>query len=189
MTRQTLTTYTLTDSNATETYESLDDAKSAAEDWYQYMLEQREGEPSQELRDAIYGADFDGCEDVIDLNNAISDLEAKIAAACGAKDFSGHGTYHVRAADQIGLALVCRAAPVIPDDDEVQDYIDRHSTRSQSGDRWLPDSSSTDEGMRAALIARLGDTSPSGYMSESSGWSLDDDDVSPELRTDSEDEE
>jgi len=99
-------TYTLNDGNTYNTYNTLADACSAAEDWYDYMLEN--DNVSDELREAIQGADFGGCETVAGLNAAIGEWEQRIATAAGHKDFYGHGTYSVSAALEMGLDLVCR---------------------------------------------------------------------------------
>ena len=101
------TTYTLTDGSATESHDSLADARSAAEDWYGYMIDQ-DDDISEAQREAIHSADFDDCDDVDALNAAIGEWEQRIAEACGKKDFHGHGNYSVRAADAMGLSLVCR---------------------------------------------------------------------------------
>ena len=101
------THYTLTDGNAHETYDTLAKACSAAEDWYGYMIDQADGEVSDELGTAIHSAAF-FADSVEALNAAIGEWEARIAEACGKKDFHGHGSYRVSAADQMGLSLVCR---------------------------------------------------------------------------------
>jgi preprotein translocase subunit SecA len=97
--------YKMSDGNATEYHDTLTEAASSAEDWYQHMLDA--DDVSEDLRSVIYGADFDGVESVEDLNSMIGCLEEKIAAALGKTSFSGHGTYHVSAADQAGLRLSC----------------------------------------------------------------------------------
>jgi hypothetical protein len=105
-----VTTYQLTDGNASEEHDTLIDAASAAEDWYEYLLDLAEGEVCDELRTAIHSADFDGSDDSVGaLNSAIGEWEGRIAEACGKQDFHGHGTYHVSAADSMGLSLVCTA--------------------------------------------------------------------------------
>lgn len=105
-TQRTLTTYQLSDGLATEAYDTLAEACSAAEGWYGYMLDQAD-DISEAQREAIYGADFAGCADVSALNLAIGEWEGRIAEAAGHKNFYGHGRYHVSAADQMGLRLEC----------------------------------------------------------------------------------
>ena len=60
------------------------------------------------------------------------------------------------------------------DDGDVQEHVSRHLTYKPRFDTWwLPAvwSESAPE-LREKLIAELGPTSPSGYMSEECGWEL-----------------
>jgi hypothetical protein len=101
------TAYTLSDGNASETYHTLSDACSAAEDWYDFLLAAVD-DVDDELREAVRSADFGDCATVEQLRAAISDWEYRIAKASGYADFHGHGAYHVSAADAMGLSLVCQ---------------------------------------------------------------------------------
>ena len=60
------------------------------------------------------------------------------------------------------------------DDGDVQEHVARHLTYKIRGDAWwLPAVwSENDHELREKLLAELGPTSPSGYMSEECGWEL-----------------
>lgn len=93
----------LSDGNAYETYESLEEAIKNAATWYDYMT----ADPDTEY----YGKDLPemdvkNIESVDDLNDAITRWEAELAEGEGKSDFYGHGSYHVSAADQAGYSLV-----------------------------------------------------------------------------------
>ena len=74
---------------------------SAAENWYNYMLE--DGTPEVIFYMAYFSEIPEG--DVETLNSAIRAWEEKIAHAAGFKDFAGHGNYLVSAASEMGLNL------------------------------------------------------------------------------------
>lgn len=91
----------ISDENATEIYEDWGELISAAENWYNYMLE------DGSLEVIIYMAYFSEIPEghVETLNEAIRTWEEKIALAEGFKDFAGHGGYAVTAASEMGLNL------------------------------------------------------------------------------------
>lgn len=93
----------LSDGNAYESYETLEEAIKQAATWYDYMTSDDETE--------WYGKDLPamrttGIASVDDLNEAITEWEAELADGEGKSDFYGHGSYHVSAADQAGYCLV-----------------------------------------------------------------------------------
>jgi len=92
----------ISDGNTTEIYEDWGELISAAENWYNYMLE--DGTPEVIYYMAYYFSEIpEG--DVETLNSAIRAWEEKIAHAAGFKDFYGHGNYTVSAASEMGLNL------------------------------------------------------------------------------------
>lgn len=102
----------LSDGNAYESYETLDEAIMQAATWYDYMIEDDETE--------WYGKDLPamrttGITSVDDLNEAITEWEAELADGEGKSDFWGHGSYHVITADQ---AWYCLVASEDDEDDE-----------------------------------------------------------------------
>ena len=89
--------YRITDGNAHESTDSLDEAESIIEDWYDYLV-------SDEKINEVPTPDLDATS-VEALNDSIRTWEQAIAQAMGKKDFAGHGNYLVTAADEAGLNL------------------------------------------------------------------------------------
>lgn len=89
--------YRITDGNAHESADSLDEAESMVEDWYDYLV-------SDEKINEVPTPDLDASS-VDALNDSIRSWEQAIAQAMGKKDFAGHGSYLVTAADAAGLNL------------------------------------------------------------------------------------
>lgn len=89
--------YRITDGNAQESADSLDEAESIVEDWYDYLV-------SDEEINEVPTPDLDASS-VDALNDSIRTWEQAIAQAMGKKDFAGHGNYLVTAADEAGLDL------------------------------------------------------------------------------------
>lgn len=89
--------YEISDGNATEYAATLSEASSIAEDWYDFLTEQADLDelPAPNLNE----------NDLDDLNASIRRWENEIAEAMGKESFSGHGNYHVSAADRAGLNL------------------------------------------------------------------------------------
>lgn len=105
-------TYIVSDGNASETAEGLDDAISIVEDWYDYMIDDCEQDDDRpRICAAVYWfAEGDGgsCNDIADmdaLNARINEWEERIAIACGHEAWHGHGTYSVAARCEMGLNL------------------------------------------------------------------------------------
>lgn len=106
----------LSDGNAYESYETLEEAIEQAATWYDYMTSDDETE--------WYGKDLPamrttGIASVDDLNEAITEWETELADGEGNSDFYGHGSYHVSAADQAGYRLV--ASEDLDDGDEADE--------------------------------------------------------------------
>lgn len=89
--------YRITDGNASETADTLDEAESMVEDWYDYLV-------SDEKSNEVPTPELDATS-VEALNDSIRTWEQAIAQAMGKKDFAGHGNYLVTAADEAGLNL------------------------------------------------------------------------------------
>lgn len=89
--------YSITDGNAKEDADTLDEAENLCEDWYDYLR-------SDGKIDEVPAPSLDASS-VDSLNTSIRSWEQEIAAKMGGKDFAGHGNYHVTAADQMGLNL------------------------------------------------------------------------------------
>jgi hypothetical protein len=89
--------YRITDGNAHESADSLDEAKNMVEDWYDYLV-------SDEKINEVPTLDLNASS-VDALNDSIRTWEQAIAQAMGKKDFAGHDNYLVTAADEAGLNL------------------------------------------------------------------------------------
>lgn len=95
-----MTTYRISDGNATETAATLSDAAGICEDWYDYMVDE--------------GCIPDACNPDLDdssldaLNKSIRAWQNRIAEACGNEAWAGHGSYYVSAGDRMGLNLSVR---------------------------------------------------------------------------------
>ena len=86
----------ITDGNAIERADDLAEAESIVEDWYDFLTDEK--------LDEVPAANLDASS-IENLNTSIREWEQRIAQAMGKKDFAGHGTYLVSAADEAGLNL------------------------------------------------------------------------------------
>lgn len=89
--------YRITDGNARESADSLDEAESMIEDWYEYLVS--DGKIKEVPTPDLDASSVDA------LNDSIRTWEQAIAEAMGKKDFAGHGNHLVTAADEAGLNL------------------------------------------------------------------------------------
>lgn len=89
--------YELTDGAATEYFSSLEEAASAAEEWYDYLVDDGK-------IDSVPVYDLDS-SDIDKLNSSIGSWEEKIAEAMEHKSVAGHGNYYVSAASEAGFRL------------------------------------------------------------------------------------
>ncbi len=103
----------LSDGQANETYETLGEAVNQAATWYDCMSSDRETEWYGKKIPAMRTT---GIKSVDDLNEAITEWEAKLADGEGFSDFRGLGSYYVAAADQAGYCLV--ASEELEDDED-----------------------------------------------------------------------
>lgn len=88
---------TISDGRAQEHAATLSAAASICEDWYDYMVD------GGLIPDACHpNLDWSTLES---LQESIRSWEGRIAAACGMKDWYGHGRYAVSARDRVGLRL------------------------------------------------------------------------------------
>lgn len=93
----------LSDGDASETYETIEEAIKSASSWYDYMQDDEDTEWYDKAMPAMRTT---GISNVDELNEAITKWEAELADGEGKSDFWGHGSYHVTAADQAGYCLV-----------------------------------------------------------------------------------
>lgn len=92
--------YELTDGLTTEYFSSLEEAASAAEEWYDYLVDDGK-------IDSVPFYDLDS-SDIHELNLTIRIWEEKIAEAMGHKPVAGHGNYYVSPASEAGFSLQVR---------------------------------------------------------------------------------
>jgi hypothetical protein len=99
----------ISDGNALETYKDWNLLLRSAEEWYLYLSEESAIDDDG-MDIAISDRDFSEIPegDVVSLNDAIRSWEEKIAEAAGYTTFSGHGSYSVSAASNMGLNLTVR---------------------------------------------------------------------------------
>lgn len=91
--------YRITDGNATEEANDLQDAAEIAADWYDWLFDEHEIAP---IPANLYASTLDG------LNASIARWQDRIAEALGHAAWHGHGTYSASAASQAGLHLVVK---------------------------------------------------------------------------------
>lgn len=104
--------YLLTDGNATDYHDTLASASAAACEWYDYLLDATDGgEVTDALREAVESVDCADADTIRELQSQIVEWEGRIAAACGVGSVDGHGSYHVSAADRMGLRLTVSEIP------------------------------------------------------------------------------
>jgi hypothetical protein len=89
------TNYRISDGNAVEYAADLSDAAEIAAGWYNYLADRGHDVGCPDLDSSSLDA----------LNKSIRRWENQIAEAAGRKAFAGHGSYHVSAADAMGLRL------------------------------------------------------------------------------------
>lgn len=93
--------YVVSDNNARETADTIQQALSIVEEWYDWL----DGAP-----------EFPSDEEITTLDqlcDAINQWHDRIAEFQGHSDFAGHGNYSVSAADQAGLSLTVEAENVL----------------------------------------------------------------------------
>ena len=93
----------LSDGNATEMYDTIAEAASAASEWYDYMADDQDSPMDYaKLKECRTPAEvLPEPQDAEGLNRWIAAYEDAIAAALGKSDFAGHGNYFVAARDEV----------------------------------------------------------------------------------------
>ena len=91
--------YKITDGNAIESADTLEQAANICEEWYDHMT--ADAMPTVPAPNLVETS-------LDDLNDSIRDWQNRIAEAKGEKAWYGHGNYHVSAGDSMGLNLRVR---------------------------------------------------------------------------------
>ena len=114
--RETMARYELSDGNSKEVVYSFGAAKELAAEWYLYLMDDAKGpEAAERYRDVMYDSGLveriECARSLVELREAVGELESALARADGHEDRCGHGSYHVSAADAAGLSLTIERLP------------------------------------------------------------------------------
>lgn len=105
-----MTTYTISDSNSSDSGFDYNDAVDRIAEWFYDAAAWRTGSATEAEHAAVRTA-IDGVPTpadggaLADLKDYASDICDAVAEAMGGESFQGHGNYYVSAADSLGVSL------------------------------------------------------------------------------------